>query len=140
MSTLLRWRDSLALQVPMIDADHKRLFDLLNRVRFLDLAGDDPQAVAEALGELLTYTQTHFRREERLMELGHYPGIAQHRKLHEAFTDRIAEIIANFQLNPQAVRIRNIYEMLSNWLVDHVLGEDMRLKPYVAHLEDAQAA
>ena len=80
--TLLRWRDSLSLNVPIIDSDHKKLFELLNRVRFLDLAGDEPQAIADALSELLLYTQTHFRREEKLMELGNYPGLERHRQYH----------------------------------------------------------
>jgi hemerythrin len=138
--TLLRWRDSLSLNVPAVDQDHKRLFDLLNRVRFLDLAGDDPQAIGDALAELLLYTQTHFRREERLMAQGEYPGLAAHAKLHRAFTERVTEIAARFRANPSSCRIRDIYQVLADWLVDHVLGEDMRLKPYIAHLPESQVA
>ena len=137
---LLCWRDSLALHAPAIDNDHKRLFELLNRVRFLDLAGDDPQAIGEALSELLLYTQTHFRREERLMELGGYPGIEAHRRIHRRFTDRVAELTARFRANPSGFRISEICELLAEWLVDHVLGEDMRLRPYVTNLAEAHAA
>jgi hemerythrin len=138
--TLLRWRDSLALNVPAIDNDHKRLFELLNRVRFLEFAGDEPRAVGDALSELLLYTQTHFRREERLMELGGYPGLEGHRRAHRKFTGQVAEIAARFRANPSAFRAREIYQMLADWLVDHVLGADMQIKPYVAHLPEAQAA
>ncbi|MBL8668860.1 MAG: hemerythrin family protein [Rhodospirillales bacterium] len=138
--TLLRWRDSLSLNVPIIDADHKRLFELLNRVRFLDLAGDEPQAIADALSELLLYTQTHFRREEKLMELGGYPGLAQHRRYHRFFTEKVAEVMARFRANPHGFRVHDFYELLANWLTDHVLGEDMKIRPYVAHLEEAQVA
>jgi hemerythrin len=137
--TLLRWRDSLALNVPAIDNDHKRLFELLNRVRFLEFAGDEPGAVAAALSELLLYTQTHFRREERLMELGAYPGLEGHRRAHRKFTGQVAEIVARFCANPRAFRVHEIYQMLADWLVDHVLGADMQIKPYVAHLPEAQA-
>jgi hemerythrin len=138
--TLLRWRDSLSLDVAAIDADHKRLFELLSRLRYLDLAGDDPDAVNEALSELLLYTQTHFRREERLMTLGGYPLLEYHQRCHRQFTDRVAGIAARFRANPKAFSVRVFYEMLADWLVDHVLGEDMRLKPWIAHLEEAQAA
>lgn len=138
--TLLRWRDSLSLNVPAIDNDHKRLFELLNRVRFLDLAGDEPQAIADALSELLLYTQTHFRREERLMELGNYPGLQVHRRYHQQFTNQVAEAMANFRAHPGEFRVHDIYQLLANWLVDHVLGEDMKIRPFVAHLEEAQAA
>lgn len=138
--TLLRWRDSLSLNVPMIDSDHKRLFDLLNRVRFLDLAGDEPPAIADALSELLLYTQTHFRREEKLMELGNYPGLERHRQYHRFFTEKVAETMARFRASPRGFRVHEVYELLANWLIDHVLGEDMKIRPYIAHLEEAQAA
>ena len=138
--TLLRWRDSLSLNVPAIDNDHKRLFDLLNRVRFLDLAGDGPEAIADALSELLLYTQTHFRREEKLMQLGNYPGLESHRRYHRCFTEKVAEAMANFRASPTRFRVHDIYELLANWLVDHVLGEDMKIRPFVSHLEEAQAA
>jgi hemerythrin len=138
--TLLRWRDSLALNVPLIDSDHKRLFELLNRIRFLEFAGDDTGAVADALSELLLYTQTHFRREEKLMELGRYPGLEGHRRAHRKFTERVAEIAARFRVNPKAFRVHEIYTILAEWLVNHVLGSDMQIKPYVAHLPEAQAA
>lgn len=138
--TLLRWRDSLSLDVPAIDNDHKRLFELLNRVRFLDLAGDEPEAIMEALSELLLYTQTHFRREERLMGLGGYPGLDVHRGYHRQFTEKVTEALAQFRANSTNFRARNIYELLANWLVDHVLGEDMKIRPFVATLAEAQAA
>lgn len=138
--TLLCWRDSLSLNVPAVDQDHKRLFELLNRLRFLDLAGDDPQAIGDVLSELLLYTQTHFRREERLMVLGKYPGLAAHARIHRQFTDQVSEIAARFRANPSTFRVRDIYQLLVDWLVDHVLGEDMRLKPFIAHLPEAQIA
>jgi hemerythrin len=138
--TLLQWRDSLALDVPVIDNDHKRLFELLNRVRFLEFAGDDTAAVADALSELLLYTQTHFRREEKLMELGNYPGLDAHRRAHRKFTGRVAEVAARFRATPKAFHVHEIYQMLADWLVDHVLGEDMKIKPYVARVAQAQAA
>ena len=138
--TLLRWRDSLALGAPVVDADHQRLFALLDRIRFLDLAGDDAASVGDALSELLLYTQTHFRREEQLMELGGFPGRARHRVIHQQFTDRVTEIVARFRAQPRGFQVREVCEMLSEWLVDHVLGEDMQVRPYVIHLREAQVA
>jgi hemerythrin len=138
--TLLRWRDSLALNVPAIDKDHKRLFEILNRLRFLGFAGDDTHGVADALSELLLYTQTHFRREEKLMELGGYPGLEGHRRAHRKFTGQVAEIAARFRANPKPFRVHDAHQILAQWLVDHVLGADMEIKPYVAHLYEAQAA
>lgn len=138
--TLLRWRDSLALNVPAIDNDHKRLFELLNRLRFIGLAGDDSHAVADALSELLLYTQTHFRREEKLMELGGYPGLEGHRRVHRRFTEQVADLAARYRAKPSTFRVLDVYQTLADWLVDHVLGTDMQIKPYVEHLAEARAA
>jgi hemerythrin len=48
--------------------------------------------------------------------------------------------MANFRASPTRFRVHDVYQLLANWLVDHVLGEDMKIRPFVAHLEEAQAA
>lgn len=74
------------------------------------------------------------------MELGKYPGLEVHRRYHRQFTEKVAEEMAQFRANYASFRVNDVYRLLANWLVDHVLGEDMKIRPFVAHLEEAQAA
>ncbi len=138
--TPFRWQDSLSLDVPAIDKDHKHLIDLLNRVRYLALAGDDREAIGAVLWDLIQYTASHFTREEMLMRLSGYPGYNVHRQIHENLSNRVSDLYAEFRKQPKSFDIPRFYDFLSEWLSMHILGEDMKIKPFVEKLAEAQAA
>jgi hemerythrin-like metal-binding protein len=135
----LRWRDSLSLDVPVIDKDHKTLIDLLNRVHYLGLSGDDRDAIGATIGELISYTRTHFAREEMLMRLAGYPGYEAHRRMHEGLTRRADAYAEQFQRS-SGFDLGAFYDFLADWLVSHILEQDMKIKPYVENLEESRAA
>lgn len=138
--TLARWSDSLALGVDVIDADHRRLFDAINRLHFLDNAEEDVSTLANALGDVLDYTRCHFQREEMLMRLAGYPGYAAHCALHRKATEQAAQWEARCLADPTSARVRIFAEALSDWLLAHVQKEDMKLKPYVQRLQEVQSS
>lgn len=133
---LFRWRESVALGIPDIDDDHKHLIGLLNRLHFMVLAGDEPSAVGEALDSLVRRFECHFGREEALMRRVGYPHYEQHRRLHAALCQRLAADQASFHRRPNRFDTASFYDLLADWLVVHMMREDLRLKPYV---EDAAA-
>jgi hemerythrin len=137
---LLRWRESLALGVSSIDRDHKQLIDALNRLHYVEVAGDDTAAIADALEAVVEYTKGHFRREEMLMRLSGYPGYAAHCRVHREMVDRAAELQARFRADPRHFKVATFYDALADWLVAHVLEEDTKIKPWVEKLEEATAA
>jgi hemerythrin len=138
--TTLRWQESLSLDVPAIDRDHKRLIELTNRIHYMTVAGDDRQALARVLEEIVAYTQTHFRREEMLMRLSGYPRYEAHRRTHAAFTAKVDDLYEQFRRRPHTFDIDAFARLINDWLTMHILGEDMKIKPFVAQLAEAHAA
>lgn len=138
--TPFRWRDSLSLDVPAIDADHKHLIELLNRLHYMAMAGDDRQAVGAVLSELVEYTLAHFEREEALMRDAQYPGLAAHARLHEVLRAQATHLRERYLTDPRAFDMERFYLFVSDWLTMHILGEDMKLKPWVARREAVAAA
>lgn len=128
---LLHWKLNMSLGNAAIDGDHKQLIDLLNRLHFMALAGDDDQAVAEVLDELLTYARDHFAREEALMRRCDYPGLADHRRRHREFAGRLHNFVADFHAGPERFDMTALYDFLADWLLVHVLDEDMKLVPFL---------
>ena len=57
---VVEWREAFKVQIPQVDAEHHRLFDI---IRALDLGTID-----ETISELLDYVVTHFTNEQALME------------------------------------------------------------------------
>ena len=129
---LLHWKANMALGNAAIDADHKRLIDLFNRLHFMALAGDDDRAVADVLEELLVYARVHFAREEAMMRRCAYPGLADHQRCHREFASRLRGFVADFRADPEAFDMAAFYDFLADWLLVHVLDEDMKLVPHLA--------
>lgn len=129
--TLLRWRASMSLGVPTIDADHKHLIEILNRLHFLKLAGDDSASLGNVLGELVEYTRNHFAREESLMRRCGFPGFAHHRQQHQAICEALADFHLAFHTDPAGFDMRAFYDFVADWLLVHVMREDMKLRPHL---------
>jgi hemerythrin-like metal-binding protein len=137
---LFRWRESVALGIPDIDDDHKHLIGLLNRLHFMVLAGDETSAVGEALDSLVRRFEWHFRREEALMLRIGYPHYERHRRLHAALHERLTADQACFHRRPKRFDAASFYDLLADWLVVHMMREDLRLKPYIAAAASAVPA
>jgi hemerythrin len=128
---LLHWKANMSLGNAAIDGDHKHLIDLFNRLHFMALAGDDNQAVGEVLDELLTYVRVHFAREEAMMRRCDFPGFADHRRRHREFATRLRGFLTNFRAEPERFDMTALYDFLADWLLVHVLDEDMKLVPFL---------
>ena len=130
--TMLRWRSNLSLGVADIDADHKALIEILNRLFYMVKAGDERAEIAGVLHELGDYCDRHFRREEALMRRSGYGGLERHAKLHDVLRRQVATWTGVYLDDPDAFDIAGFYDFVSDWLLVHVLTEDMRLRPYLA--------
>jgi hemerythrin-like metal-binding protein len=128
---LLHWKANMSLGNAAIDGDHKRLIDLFNRLHFMALAGDDNQAMGGVLDELLTYVRVHFAREEAMMRRCDFPGVADHRRCHREFASRLRGFVADFHAEPERFDMTALYDFLADWMLVHVLDEDMKLVPFL---------
>jgi len=61
------------LGVPIIDKDHKKFIDIINKVVIAKKNNDDPEGVKEVLREMTNCALTHFKTEETYMIEFNYP-------------------------------------------------------------------
>lgn len=59
------------------DAQHKKLFDLINQLHEAMLQRRAGEVMLKTLGELKAYTVTHFKEEEEALARVKYAGLAQ---------------------------------------------------------------
>ncbi len=82
------------------------------------------------LNRLVEYAEEHFAREEGIMHASGYPGLARHHAIHEALFEQIFVLQGHFE--DGRIRIdRDTVDFLRGWLVDHIVGEDMKFAAYV---------
>lgn len=127
----LVWREQLSVGNDLIDTDHKHLIEIVNRIeRSLD--AKNRNELSEAFGSLSQYSQEHFAREEKI---AHAVGYAQAHRLslsHEVLYKQLdkakREIGAMGQEWSSAVA-EHFTILLRSWLIDHVIKEDLLMKP-----------
>ena len=128
--TKVEWTDALSVGVPQCDEDHKGLIHIINQV--LDAEREDG-TVKWALDELTNYANSHFAREERMMEEAGYPDLAAHRKTHKAFIEWLKSTRTIYGADPGAkyYLAETLREYLQTWLIDHIMKVDADYKGWL---------
>ena len=91
----LEWSDEYASGNPVIDAEHRELFTLGNRLIDASLREAVSQReIKEALTLLLADVQRHFADEEAILEKMNYIRIVQHKRAHAALLKRAVQMRA----------------------------------------------
>lgn len=128
MSTA-HWSPNLSVGVEALDSDHQELIDLLNRLDADVERASGHDTVSRSLDELISRTETHFRREEEIMELEEYPQAEHHAMIHQALMEEVQafrrEIAAGMELGPE------ITEFIKRWLISHIIESDKHLGGYL---------
>jgi len=128
--SLFEWHDSYRIGVPMIDAQHRRLFSLGNELHAAMNAGQSASMLQQVLAKLILYTKTHFAAEERLMQQTGYPDYAAHKAKHDALTSRVVELARAYQAGEKMLSVDTLL-FLSQWLRQHVASTDRKYVPLV---------
>jgi hemerythrin-like metal-binding protein len=136
---LLAWSDTWAVGAPDMDQDHRVLVNLVNQLPQAFKAPESGWIVGSVLNSLWDYTEYHFGREEALLRAANFPGAAEHTGRHGELKQQLREWLDQYQQDPESVDAGALMTFLKGWLMNHILGEDMRYRPYVENNPDAQA-
>ncbi len=133
----IQWREQMSVSNHIIDMDHRLLICKINMIELaLQHPGEKMANLRLALDELDAYTEVHFKREEKLQIAISYAGYGEHKHQHQELVNRLHEIKKDIlEVDDPAVlaaRAPKITELLRDWLMQHVLKEDMKLKPLFA--------
>jgi diguanylate cyclase (GGDEF)-like protein/hemerythrin-like metal-binding protein len=120
----MRWNPAHEVGVGVIDAQHRGLVDLVNRLGDDLKAGRDHDAILATLSSLVTFTVRHFATEERLMaEHAGWPLAAQHAQEHRKLVDDVTSLTVHVDVKSMALTMR----FLQEWLLQHIAAMDRPL-------------
>ncbi|MFV0679967.1 bacteriohemerythrin [Ottowia sp.] len=118
---ILRWVPELNTGIEEIDVQHRRIVDYINRLYTLRDT-PDREALGEVIAEMVDYTISHFAFEEGVMENAGYMFAGPHKRVHELFTRKVAEMQSRFDAGENVTQ--ELHGMLSRWLFNHIRNED----------------
>lgn len=117
----LHWVPELDTGIAEIDTQHKRILDYINKLHDLR-SSPDRAALGDVIGETVDYTLSHFAFEESVIESAGYMFAGPHKKVHELFTRKVAEMQSRFDAGEDIAT--ELHGMLSRWLFNHIRNED----------------
>lgn len=127
----VEWTEELSVGIEEIDAQHKILVGLINRLydeTIIHKAG--AEVLNEILNELVEYTIIHFAVEESLFRIFDYPGIEVHTQHHNDLKSQVAELQKKLK-SGEATLNKDLLIFLKTWLQQHILQEDKLYGPYL---------
>ncbi len=122
---MIKWDDKYSVGIPMIDEEHKKFIDIINKATQVKQHDDSPRAMSELLVEMTVYALEHFKTEENYMINFKYYDYKSHKDEHNNFS----KIISNYckKLIEGEFKVMNeILEYLKQWLVNHILVTDKK--------------
>lgn len=131
----LQWRKQMSVGNLIIDQDHRYLLCLVNLVEFALHHPEERDHLKGALEQLAEYTREHFAREERIQYAIRYPHYIDHKMAHQKLFGRLEELAERILAEEAASIVQDnaaeITQLLRDWLLDHVLKEDMLMKQHL---------
>lgn len=125
---MFEWSERFETKIELVDMQHKRLCDLLNKLSKKFIVGTPREdEVEQVLKELSNYANLHFADEEELMNSYHLDPhyLALHRMEHHSFIYDLERL--QLHVNPDENEIQTaerLVRFITSWLVYHILGVD----------------
>ena len=133
------WRDTMNLNYPPLDDEHKAFLNVVNQA-YLASQVDDFEMMEKVFEKCYDYARNHFSHEEDIMERIQFPDIENHMKSHQVFIHNVSEMRQQFEVAPSMEDKHRISIKLANflnvWLLGHILSKDKVLKPFLVRLRN----
>jgi hemerythrin len=124
---MVTWKEEYSIGVMEIDEQHKKLFEIVNRIQVLlsdEFITDKYDNIIEIINELKAYTIYHFKAEEEYMLKIGYKKFFSQKVSHKDFLEKMESIDLTQIDNDQNKYLNEILYFVCDWLVTHILKED----------------
>lgn len=127
----IEWEDSFSVGVEIFDNEHKKLIEIINRLHLALLMKETDAVMGKTLKDLIDYTITHFAHEEDNMSNQTYPEFFKHKKEHDELIKKVQDFKTQIESGKTTISL-SIMNFLKDWLMEHILGTDMKYKDFFA--------
>jgi len=127
--------DSMLLGVSQVDHQHRALVQAINQFAEACNQGKGRKQIEQTLKFVVSYTQDHFKDEERIQRQYSYPGAASHKLIHEQFISQAGVLLKKFRKEgPTVALVGELNETLVGWVVNHIKTEDKKIGDHILRM------
>ena len=126
---LIEWQPAFVTGVPTIDADHRHIIEMINRIWGRIGGGIGLAEIEDMMLDYCNYCSRHFQAEENMMVEYRYPGIRQHRTCHKQMLDQFESLMLRLEVAKEisGEQVRGFVQTLA----DHIQSEDRLLAAFI---------
>ncbi len=126
----MKWQRAFMTGITKVDEEHKILVDLLSKLETAAAGAQSEEVLAMVLRNLVEYVKFHFKSEEDVMRKIGFPDLQRHKMLHKDLVNEVAAILLDLKKD-RLWTVPELAAFLQHWLVDHILGEDLKIGRYL---------
>lgn len=128
-----RWDPSMSTGVESVDNQHKQLIAHLNDLSAAIGRGQEIGQLNATLDFLAEYALSHFGHEEMCMARYQCPAAAANRQAHQEFVRLFTAFRERLNQEGATPALAfDVEQQLMTWLMAHICGVDVKLRPCVA--------
>lgn len=113
------------LGIEEIDSQHIILIEMLNDAFTLMKEGKKNEARILFEETLVSYVNSHFAHEENFMEQIGFPGLEDHRRIHNNFRKFFLSLKTDLE-SASEVAFRNVLSAIFSWILNHIGKTDRK--------------
>jgi len=125
---LWHWTPAMSVGVDAIDKDHQRLFQLFYEAHLIAHNKNEQDLLNNLATELILYTESHFKREEAIMQASSYPFCDSHFALHRTMTQKLHQKLKDTIEANETIAAFIVF--LKDWFIEHIKKTDQHIKQY----------
>jgi len=120
----IKWKPEFSVGDPVLDHEHRKLIDLVNRTAGTILDGCPDAEIDKRFGDLFRSISAHFALEERQMREARYDQFAEHKADHERLLDQLRDIMDAADAER---KVGDLVATLEAWFTEHFRTHDAQL-------------
>jgi hemerythrin len=121
----LEWKPDYETHVGSVDAQHRKLFDLLQGLEDGIAQGQATEAIANTLRGVVAYINDHFSYEESLFKEHLYSRTEEHLAQHESLKKYVVMFLKDIR-GERGVSPVELLRFLKTWWNHHILTHDFQ--------------
>jgi hemerythrin len=135
------WDKELETGHVVVDNQHKQLVMTVNDLRAAIALGKGAEEIEGIMSFLRAYVVRHFQDEEDLQLRYGYENYYEHVAHHREFKTRINMLAGRLRdEGPLPELVEEIAQCASDWLVNHIKGDDFKMAAYVRTCKEKEQA
>ena len=126
---LLEWKNSFSVGVSVLDADHRRLVDLINELHDARQTNRTGDVFRSIIGSLKDHLVSHAEREEALMSRLGYQELESHSAHHAEAVTSLERLLAA-GAGEDGNLPGQVLDFMKAWFANHVICTDLKMREF----------